>query len=126
MSFRSFFWVMSAEAVLSALVFAGVLFFVDPSTSGIAGKVLFYGSVFFLVSGLCVLFLSWVREKKSTREDLPERLGISFREGVLLGAMVVAILILQSFRVLVWWVAVLLGIVFLFVEVIFLMRPRKK
>lgn len=125
MSFRSFFWIMFVEVMLSFLVFGAVLLFIDPTISGFPGKMLFYGSIFFLVAGMCVLVLSWFREKGSTAQDLPEKLAISFREGILLGFLVVVLLGLQSMRVLVWWVALLVGIGFLFLEMVFLIKRNK-
>lgn len=125
MNSRLFVWLMSVEAFLSVLALGAVLFFVDPETSGIFGKLFFYGSVFLFVSGVCAIALSLIRRGGETVGKFRGQLGVSFREGVLLGILTVTMLILQSFRVLVWWVAVLVGIFFLFLEVVFLLRSRK-
>lgn len=124
MGLRAFLWVTALEALLSCGVLVAVIVFVDPTTSGIAGKSLLYGSLFFCVAGFSVWFLSQRKGKKEDTRDLAERLGVSFRQGVLLGLLAVVTLVLQSFRVLVWWTGLLAGLVFLFVEVLFLLRKK--
>ena len=124
MGLRAFLWVTALETLLSLGVFVAVVVFVDPTVSGFPGRALLYGSVFFFISGLCVWFLSWMRGRKSDTRDLPEKLGVSFRQGILLGLLTVVTLVLQSFRVLVWWTGLLAGVAFLFLEVWFLVKKR--
>lgn len=123
---RLFFYLMLADVFLSVLMFVAVLFFVDPGVSGIFGQLLFYGSVFFLVSGMCAILLFFIKKRKESIEEIRQQSHVSLQEGVLLGMLAVVMLVLQSFRVIVWWVVVFVGIVFLFLEVVLLFRLRRE
>lgn len=125
MRFRFFLWMVGLETVLAGGIFFLVLFLVDPDVSGILGKLLFYGSLFFLVSGFFTFLLSWIRGRRVDTKDLRERLGISLRQGVFLGILTITLLALQSLGVLLWWVALLTGTVFLFLESVFLLVRRR-
>lgn len=124
MNLRTFLWIVAIETLLSLGVLVAVVVFIDPVASGMAGLGLFYASTFFFISGLFVWLLSWVRGRHTGAEELPERIGVSFRQGILLGILTVVMLILQGARVLVWWVALIVGIVFLFLEMMFLFKRR--
>ncbi len=126
MGFRLLFLVIVLEVIFSFIVFSTVLFWVDPTISGLVGQLLFYGSVFFLVSGICVLALLWLRMRSMGSEGPSEKISAGFREGILLGGLVVVMLILQSFRVLVWWVLILLGLLFIFLEGMFIVLSAGK
>lgn len=125
MRFRFFLWMVGLETVLAGGIFFLVLFLVDPDVSGILGKLLFYGSLFFLVSGFFTFLLSWIRGRRVDTKDLRERLGISLRQGVFLGILTITLLALQSLGVLLWWVTLLTGTVFLFLESVFLLVRRR-
>lgn len=126
MGFKLLFFVIVLEVIFSFIVFSTVLFLVDPTISGLVGQLLFYGSIFFLVSGICVLVLLWIRTRSIESDGASEKISAGFREGILLGGLVVVILILQSFRVLVWWILILLGLLFVFLEGVFIMLSSRK
>ncbi|MFA5993480.1 MAG: hypothetical protein WC823_00810 [Parcubacteria group bacterium] len=108
MSLAAYIWGIRILTVLSLGAFVFVVKFVDPDAAGLIGKVLFYLSVFFFLSGFFNLFLLRLRRRHVNAENAFSNIGLSFRQGILLSLFSVGLLILQSFRVLIWWDGLLL------------------
>lgn len=96
--------------------------YVDPETTGIMGKILFYLILFFALSGIFNLFLLFLRKRITNGENAFANIGLSFRQGSLLAILAIGLLILQSFRMLVWWDGLLLLAGVFLVELYFLSR----
>lgn len=103
MTLKSYLWGMRFSAILAFFAWALVLFYADPTKGGIPVKFVFYLALFLFLSAIFVLMLSWARRKAGNKEAVFSDLGINFREGILLALLAIALLILQSFRILVWW-----------------------
>lgn len=74
-------------------------------------------------TGLFTLILFWIRKKSLLEEDVQHiHMGVSFRQGMLLSIAVIVVLVLQSFRVLVWWDALLAIGAIMMIELYFLAR----
>jgi hypothetical protein len=100
---------------------AAVVYCVDPE-AGSVGKILFYFILFFAVSGILNLIFLRLRRRITTSETAPVNVGMSLRQAMILAIFAIGLLILQSFRVLVWWDgSLLLAGVFL-IELYFLSR----
>lgn len=125
MALGTYLWTIRLEALLTFLMFVMVVLAVDPETSGALGKALFYGSLFFWLSGVYALFLAWIRRMRR-REGAPMSMGTSLRQGVLLGIFTVALLGMQSVKVLVWWDGLLVLAIFLLAELFFLLKGEGK
>ncbi|MDP1619442.1 MAG: hypothetical protein Q8M12_00415, partial [bacterium] len=69
---------------------------------------LFYLSLFFVGSGIFNLVLLRLRKGTLNAETASSNIGLSFRQGMLLALFMIGLLVLQSFRVLVWWDGLLL------------------
>jgi heme/copper-type cytochrome/quinol oxidase subunit 2 len=86
---------------------------------------LFDLSIFLFLFGMFSLFLFKVRKSRlsnpKTRE-LNAVVGISVRQGFLLALIFLILLIMQSFRVLVWWDGLLVVGGVILVELYFLIR----
>jgi hypothetical protein len=122
MKLKAYVWGIRSITLISLLALGAVVYFVDPTGAGAIGAALFYLAVFFSLAGVFNLFLLGLRRRFIGDELAAENVGISFRQGTLLAILTVGILILQSYRVLVWWDALLVfGGVFL-IEVFFLSR----
>jgi 4-hydroxybenzoate polyprenyltransferase len=66
--------------------------------------------------------LLFIRKKLLGKEMMVINVGLSFRQGILLAFFCLIILVLQSYRILIWWDALLvLGGVFL-MELYFLSK----
>jgi hypothetical protein len=123
MTLKSYLWGIRIGTILSLLAFVLVLFNVDPQTTGISGQLIFYISSFLVLSGVFVLFFSWSRLKWSNEnESASVLLALSFRQGILLAILCVAILAMQSLRILTWWDGLLVLAGILLVELYFLAR----
>lgn len=108
MTLRAYVWGIRLVTLLSLAAFVAVLKFVDPDSAGIVGKVIFYVSLFFALSGIFNLFLLWLRKRFMNSDTAASSIGLSFRQGNLLALFVIGLLVMQSFRVLVWWDGLLL------------------
>jgi len=103
MTLRAYIWGIRFITLLSLVAFIFVVKFVDPDSAGLAGKLFFYLSLFFVGSGIFNLILLRLRRKALNAETASSNIGLSFRQGILLSLFTIGLLILQSFRILVWW-----------------------
>jgi len=122
MTLKSYIWGMRLVVLFSAIAWALVFNFVDPEKSGAAGKLLFYVVLFFILGGLFNLFLLWIRKKTLGVDGAALNVVLSFRQGMLLSIFVIGLLLLQSFRVLIWWDGMLLFAGIFLVELYFLSK----
>ena len=122
MTIRTYLWGMRfcSLAALAALV--SVIYFVNPTRDAVLGQTLFYISLFFSITGIATLFLFWLRRTFSKNKEVQESVGVSFRQGALVAISVCALLILQSFRLLVWWDGGIVVAGILLIELWFLSR----
>lgn len=122
MKLKAYIWGIRSITLLSVLALGAIVYLVDPTSSGKIGVGLFYLVIFFSLSGIFNLSLLGLRRHFIGDELAAENVGISFRQGLLLALFIIGILVLQSYRMLVWWDAVLVfGGAFL-IEVFFLSR----
>jgi hypothetical protein len=108
MTLRSYVWGIRLVTLLSLTALVAVLKFVDPDSTGMGGKMLFYFSLFFTLSGIFNLLLLWLRKKLMDPDTVSFSIGLSFRQGNLLSLFAIGLLVMQSLRILVWWDGALL------------------
>ena len=131
MSYKYFLWGMRVLAIVS---FAGVLaavYLLSPYREQNTEKMII-SNVVLLEAGLFLalfagfsLFLFWVR--RWGKQDLRNRelnclAGVSARQGLLLSFLTIALLVMQSFRILTWWDGLLAVGAVMLVELYFLSR----
>lgn len=122
MTIRAYLWGMRF-CTLTALVSLGfAVFHVDPKRDGIVGQLLFYISLLFSITGIATLFLFWLRRTFSKNEAVYANVGVNLRQGALVALAVCALLLLQSFRLLVWWDGGIIVAGVLLIELWFLSR----
>ncbi len=122
MTLKAYIWGMRIITLLSLTALGTVIFYVNPKSAGIFGIILFYLILFFVLSGIFNLSLLFMRKKLLGKEMMAINVGLSFRQGILLAFFCLIILVLQSYRILIWWDALLvLGGVFL-MELYFLSK----
>lgn len=122
MTLRSYIWGMRIVTLFSIIALALVVYYVDPEGSGAVGKAIFYLVLFFVLSGFFNLLLLRLRQKMTDEENAHATVGLSFRQSVLLAILAIGLLIMQSFRILVWWDGLLLVAGIFLVELYFLSR----
>ena len=122
MTIRSYLWGMRFCSLVALAALVSVVYFVNPTSDAVLGQTLFYISLFFSITGIATLFLFWLRRTFSKNKEVQENVGVSFRQGALVAISVCALLILQSFRLLVWWVGGMIVVMILLIELWFLSR----
>lgn len=122
MTLRAYIWGLRIVSLLSFSALALVVYLVDPERSGLMGVLVFYVVLFFALSALFNLVFLRLRKSALGSEAALSNLSLSFRQGILLAIFVIGLLILQSFRVLVWWDGLILLLAVFLVEFYFLSR----
>ena len=123
MTLRSYLWGMKIGALLSLASCVLVVTKIDPIESGAAGKALFYGSAFLFLAAISIIVLTWIRRRSGVEENFEVvYISGSFRQGMLVSLLVVFLLVLQSYRVLVWWDGLLVVAGIFLIELYFLGR----
>lgn len=103
MTIKAYLWGMRLCTLVALVSLGLVIYYINPVRDGILGMVLLYVSLFFSITGIATLFLFWLRRTFSKNEVVYSNVGTSFRQGALIAFTVCALLLLQSFRLLVWW-----------------------
>jgi hypothetical protein len=122
MTLRAYIWGMRIITLFSLFSLGVVAFYVNPEGSGVVGIGMFYLVAFFVLSGMFNLLLLFVRRKILGDELATKNIQLSFRQGMLLAVIVLAMLILQSYQLLIWWDALLVVAGVFLVELYFLSR----
>lgn len=107
-------------AILSSgAALAVVVVFLNPYTSEWLGIALLLTSIFFLISSIFTLIGFVIRVARSRKEVIFAHLSTSFRQGLLLGLIVVGSLLLQVFRIFNIWSALLFVAAVVLIELAF-------
>ncbi len=122
MTLRSYLIGMFIGSLLCFGSWGLILVYIDPTNAGLLGFVLFYLSLFFGLVGLFSLIGFYFRRWRARNEIIFAHIGISFRQGVLLAVILVGSLLLQSFKMLNWWTAILFVTSVVLLEFYFMTR----
>ncbi len=122
MTLKAYLWGMRIMTLISLAAFGAVVYFFDPESSGFIGKILFYSVLFFLLSSFFNLVLLFFRRKMLGTDAAFLTVGLSFRQSLLLSLLCIGLLVLQSFRMLVWWDGLLVLAGIFLIELYFLSR----
>lgn len=127
MTFKQYAFVMSAVSLVAWAGWLLILFFVDPTNSGIVGPVLFYTSLGAALLGslsLIGLFVRVVLIRKAA--ILSKEVGNAFRQAFLLSALCITLLVLVRYSLLSWWNSPLLILAAVCLELfLFVARPDR-
>lgn len=113
---RTYLIPITIGTLLSLAAFASVLWSVDPFTSGVIGHLFFYLTLFLSLCGLITIAGISFR-KRYTPGMYIEQLRLSARQAVLLSVLIVALLVLQVFGLLLWWVGLTLVLFIITLEI---------
>lgn len=122
MTFRTYVWGIRAITWLSLATLGFVINYIDPEKSAPAGIIIFYFILFFFAVGFFNLMFLFLRRKFLNAESAAASVDLSFRQGVLLAVALLGIILLQNFRVLVWWDALLVVAGVFLIELYFLSK----
>ncbi len=103
MSLKHYLIWMALGTVVAWGAFWGVVNYLDPESAGTFGLLFFYVSIFLSLAGTLTLFGFGWRYWRHPDEVLFRQVSISFRQGSLLGVLVVGVLFLQANQLATWW-----------------------
>lgn len=119
MSLRSYLFLMFIATLLSWVAWVFVLLDISPFDGNLLGLFFFYLSLFMAVVGTFSVIGFMIRRLVMKNDEVVFRhVRRTFRQGILLGLAIILILILLSENLLYWWNAIILVILFIFIEVI--------
>ena len=94
--------------------------YIGPDDYGWQGKGAFYLAIGLFLAGFFSLTLISTRRKSLGEGSLVTNIKLSMRQGILLALLTVGLLVLQSFRMLVWWDGLLVVAGVFLIELYFL------
>jgi len=124
MSLKLYLWLTGLASFLALVSFLAILWFFSPENASGIILILFFLSLFMALCGFFSLIGFYFRHRKH-RNKLPNYfLGISFRQGTLLSALLVGYLTMKYFGVFTWWTALIFLIIVVAIEMAFLYREE--
>lgn len=116
MSLRVFQVGVFVFTLLALSAWIGVILTVDPTLSGMPGKVLFFASLFAFLLGLIMGGMMSLYKKGLGEERAAHHVGTAFRQTTLLTIFLFLNLTLLYRGVWVWWLVLLLSALVLLLE----------
>jgi len=138
MGIRAYLILMTITTIIAWTGWAMVITNIDPETAGLWGFTFFYLSFFlsllgsFSIIGYVVRFiwshLALTPGSKARRQKQANvyRVSTAFRQALLWSLAITIALTLQSQRLLVWWLMLLLVVVFALIEFTIISLTREK
>lgn len=117
MTLRFYLILMSVGALICWLAWVFVLGNIDPEQAGFFGFLFFYSSLFLALAGTFSV-IGFLIKKIILKDDqvVFHHVKSTFRQGMLAAMVIVSGLILLQTRLLTWWNAVLLVLLFAMIE----------
>ncbi|MBU1167085.1 hypothetical protein KKC60_01610 [Patescibacteria group bacterium] len=126
MTLQKYLLGIAVSTVFCFVAFGLICFYIDPDNTNLVGYLCFYASLMFSLVGLFTLLGFYLRVWLSKNEIIFAYVAPSFRQAVLLSVIVIGSLILQSFRLLTWWDAILFVASIVLLEFFFMSRYSSK
>ncbi len=127
MTLRQYLTIMGVGTALAAAAVALILFGVDPTETSAAVFVIFYVSLFLAATGALSIVGFLLRVLVLRKQYFISRqVAVSFRQAVLLAALIVGALILQSRSLLHWWTAALMVAAMTVLEFFFISTAMRR
>ncbi len=118
---------MAIGTALCWVVWFLVISNINPSAAGLIGFLLFYISLFLALTGT-ISVIGFLIRKKIDKNDtvIFHHVRHTFRQGLLISALVLSALLLQQFKMLNWLTGILVVVLFLIIESIFFANRKYK
>ncbi len=126
MTLKKYLFGIALSTLFCFVAFILVLLYVDPYNTSFVGYVSFYASLFFANIGAFTLIGFYVRIWSSGNEVVYAHVAPAFRQAIFLSIVIVGSLLLQSFRLLSWWDAILFVLSIVLLEFFFMSRMRRR
>ncbi|MBU1102092.1 hypothetical protein KJ853_00330 [Patescibacteria group bacterium] len=124
MTSRTYLWGVGLASALALASFLALIWFFSPENSSGIILILLALSLFLSLCGFFSLLGFYIRRRKQRDKSAIYFLGISFREGSLLGLLFVGFLAMKFFQVFYWWTALIFLIIVVAIELAFLYGER--
>ncbi len=109
---------IAAAAFLSLASLIVILFRVSPLTSPGLAVPFFFLTIFLSASSLATLFFYLIWSMVAVeRMDAGHKISVSLREGLFFGGATILIFIFQILGIFTWWIAGLIYLIFVLVEI---------
>ncbi len=125
MTLKSYLWGIGLASFLALVSFGAILWFVSPSGSNPGILLLLFLSLFLALCGFFGLLGFYLRRRKFKEGAVVNLLTISFREGTLLGLLLVGFLVMRAYDVFYWWTALIFLIIVVGIEMAFLYQEKE-
>lgn len=116
---------MAGTTILCWIAWGLILFRIDPQAAGAMGRVAFFISLLFALTGTFSLIGLGLRLKFVREPVIFRQTSIAFRQGILLGCLLTGGLILQATGFLRWWNLIAYLLILTVIEFLFLSREQK-
>jgi hypothetical protein len=125
MTLKKYLFLMTIATLLCWGALGLILIFVNPYEAGLLGLLFFYSTLFLGLSGVFSIIGFVLRYLIKRNEFAYQQVKTAFRQGLMFALLIVTALILQGFKLLVWWNLLLLIILLGGVEYFFVMSEIK-
>jgi len=120
MTLKAYIWTGRLLSLLSLAALILIINYIGPDDYGAMGKIVFYLVLGLFLTGFFSLVMLFIRRKTLGEDSAGKNARLSMRQGMLLAILTIALLVLQSFRMLVWWDSLLIVAGIFLVELYFL------
>lgn len=124
MTLRTFLGGSLVGALLGALVWLAIVFWLDPLQAGAPGFILFFLALFLATASTASLAGYGIRRLLNPAIHPAHHVRPSLRQGILLGLFLDVLLFLQLLRLSRWWLTLICIIFFVCFELIFTSYDR--
>ncbi len=125
MTLRQYLILMGLGTAISLIAVMLILTMVNPEQTSIAVFAVFYASVFLAVTGALSIVGFTMRVIILKKQlFLSKEVAVSFRQAVLVAALVIGALLLQSHQLFSWWTALLMVLAMTVFEAFFISTRR--
>jgi hypothetical protein len=116
---------MTLCTIVSWAVWGTVVSLVDPDTGGIIGVLFFYTSLGLALVGTNSVIGLLIRSRLNRTELISRLAAISFRQALWFSLVIILAMILQSYKMLTWWIMAIAVLVLVITEFFFLSLKRR-
>ena len=117
MTLRQYLFLMSLGTLICFTAWIFLLFNIDPTNTELLVFVFFYASLFLSLLGIISVISLWIKIKFLKSEEVVFRhVKRTFRQGTISALLIIAILLLQQFKLLTWWNFIILIVLIVLIE----------
>lgn len=127
MTLKSYLWGIGLASCLALISFIAIVSFSSPESGNFAVLFLLFLSLFLSLCGFFSLLGFYFRQRGVKREEklLLGVLGVSLRQGTLLGFLLIGLLLMRLLNFFFWWTVLIILAIIIGLEITFLYREKQ-